>query len=251
MITLFFALLLNVAVATPETVSSPSIDSANAEFLNGNYEDAAQQYLEVIESGNPTGDLYYNMGNSLYKDGRLGEAIASWRTAQWLSPRDGDIAANLEMARLDTRDRLSVRSHNAALFWRSSVSPYEQIWLSACGISLLGFGFILLSRRRRLGYELPFSQVLPTVAVGVPSLILLLSGASQILSLDSKPHGVVIVNEVSVNSSGAGGVILYELHEGTEIEISENANGYLLVNVAGLGSGWVPESSVFIIDPTG
>jgi hypothetical protein len=54
-----------------------------------------------------------------------------------------------------------------------------------------------------------------------------------------------------VNSSGAGGVILYELHEGAEIEISENANGYLLVNVAGLGSGWVPESSVFIIDPTG
>jgi hypothetical protein len=123
--------------------------------------------------------------------------------------------------------------------------------LSAFGISLLGFGFILLSRRRRLGYELPFSQVLPTVVVGVPSIILLISGASQILSLDSKPHAVVVVDEVSVNSSGAGGVVLYELHEGAEIEISESANGYLLVNVAGLGSGWVPESSVFIIDPTG
>jgi hypothetical protein len=191
------------------------------------------------------------MGNSLYKDERLGEAIASWRMAQWLSPRDGDIAANLEIGRGETRDRLSVRPHNAALFWRSSLSPYEQIWLSACGIALLGFGFILLNRRRALGYDLPFSQMLPSAAIGVPSIILALSGAAQLWSLDTKPHGVVVVDEVSVSSSGVGGVVLYELHEGAEVEITEHASDYLLVDVAGLGAGWIPESAVLVIDPRG
>jgi len=61
----------------------------------------------------------------------------------------------------------------------------------------------------------------------------------------------VVVDEVRVSSAGSGGVVLYELHEGAELEISEKANGYLLVNVSGLGSGWVPESAVLTIDPRG
>ena len=251
MISLFYTLFIAVAIETPAMADTVSIESANAAFLDGNYGDAAQQYQDIIESGSPTGDLFYNMGNSLYKDDRLGEAIASWRMAQWLSPRDGDIAANLETARRDTRDRLNTQPHNAALFWRSSLSPYEQIWLSACGLALLGFGFMMFNRRRRLGQDLPFSQVLPSVALGVPSVVLALSGAAQILALEDNPHGVVVVDEVRVSSAGSGGVVLYELHEGAELEISEKANGYLLVNVSGLGSGWVPESAVLTIDPRG
>ena len=249
---MFYALLLLFLPLETQALSDRvSVESANAEFLDGNYGDAAQQYQELIDLGNRGGDLFYNLGNSLYKDERLGEAIASWRSAQWLSPRDGDISANLEIARRETRDRLNVHNHNAALFWRSSLSPYEQIWLSACGVSLLGFGFLVFHRRRRRGQDLPFSRVLPSVAIGVPSLVLALSGSAQILALDNNPHGVVIVEEVAVSSAGSRGVLLYELHEGAELQISENANGYLLVTVVGLGSGWVPESAVLKIDPRG
>jgi len=248
---IFLLLLSTNAIASPELVSTRTLDSANAEFLEGNYEEAASQYQQLIDDGNVNSDLFYNLGNSLYKDERLGEAIASWRVAQWLQPRDGDISANLEMARGHTRDRIAISPHNPALFWRSSLSPYEQIWLSAIGVGLLGLGFLFLSRRRREGQDLPFSQVLPSVAIGVPSLILGLSGATQILDLDKKPSGVVVVEEVSVRSSGASGVVLYELHDGAELEILERSNGYMLVNITGLGSGWVPEVAVFEVDPRG
>ena len=43
--------------------------------------------------------MLFNWGNALFKSGQLGRAIAVYRRAEALSPRDPDLRANLQFAR--------------------------------------------------------------------------------------------------------------------------------------------------------
>ena len=71
---------------------------AEAAYATGAYPKAAQHYQAIHASGFRPAALYYNYANSLFKQGHVNEAIAAYRKAQYLAPRDPDILANLNYA---------------------------------------------------------------------------------------------------------------------------------------------------------
>ena len=65
----------------------------------GDFASAGNDLEEIRATGRRNAVVYYNLGNCFYKQGQMGRAVANYRRALMLSPRDGDAAANLDLVR--------------------------------------------------------------------------------------------------------------------------------------------------------
>lgn len=84
---------LQAADATAE------FDQANKFYEAGKFRDAADAYGKIISTGTSSTALLFNLGNAQFKAGNVGHAIAAYRQAAQLSPRNADLNANLQFAR--------------------------------------------------------------------------------------------------------------------------------------------------------
>ncbi len=226
----------------------PTFDSPNAGFEVGNTAlakgdlAAAEAAYRAVLAVAPDPDVYYNLGNVLWREKQSAAAILAWRTAAVDAPRDPDLAANLEFAHRTTKDALAVPSNVPAWApWMSALSVGEASWMAS---ALLGVALVLVGLRRK------FPQ-LPAVgiAVGLGSLGVVV-GAGVLARAGADPVAVVLVPEVAVTSDLGGGVTLFSLHAGAEVLAAEASGGSVLVVLADGRRGWVPASSVGIADPS-
>jgi len=230
-------LLVLTALAGP-------LDEANTAYVDGDYAAAADGYQLLIDEGAESGDLYYNLGNARYRNGELGPAIHAWRSAQQLSPRDGDIRANLDRARAETKDRLEIASTPGPLFWRDSLSLREQLHLAATLFGLLGL--VLLAGRLKHG--LP--TALPAIVIAAPLAALGVSVSAELQDART-PAAIVLADTVELRSAAGaeGGVVVFELHEGAEVVLVEALGTYAQVALPDGRRGWMRSIELAVVDP--
>ena len=73
--------------------------SANKLYAEGKFADAATAYGNILQTGAQSPALLFNAGNAEFKAGHLGKAIAAYRQAEQLAPRDAELRANLAFVR--------------------------------------------------------------------------------------------------------------------------------------------------------
>jgi len=66
----------------------------NLLYEKAEYAEAIKEYQRILGLGYESSALYYNLGNSYVKQGRLPEAALNYEKALRLAPRDRDIQAN-------------------------------------------------------------------------------------------------------------------------------------------------------------
>ena len=82
-------------------------EEANRAYEQGNYQEAIARYEMLLKHG-VSSQVLFNLGNARFRNGDVGLAIASYRRAQQLSPRDADVLANLRFARQTVPGTVSV-----------------------------------------------------------------------------------------------------------------------------------------------
>lgn len=80
------------------------VAAKNNQEANQKLGEAASQYEAILAGGFQHGQIYYNLGNTYYRQGELGKAIANYRRAQRLLPRNADLEANLRLAKSSAED---------------------------------------------------------------------------------------------------------------------------------------------------
>lgn len=78
---------------------SADFTAANKLYAEGKFADAAKVYETILQTGAQSSALLFNYANAEFKSGHLGKAIAAYRRAAQLSPRDDEIRANLAFVR--------------------------------------------------------------------------------------------------------------------------------------------------------
>lgn len=68
---------------------------ADSAYNATNYRQAAQLYTEALKQSGPNTTLYYNLGNSYYRLGQTGQAVANYERALRVDPSNRDAAENL------------------------------------------------------------------------------------------------------------------------------------------------------------
>ena len=76
--------------ARAEDVTS-AFDRANKLYEQSRFSEAVGAYQQLNQSGLTSPTMYFNLGNAFFKSGQTGRAIAAYRQAQTLSPRDPSI----------------------------------------------------------------------------------------------------------------------------------------------------------------
>ncbi len=212
----------------------------NQLYAQKDYAGAALAYEQALKAG-PSADAHYNLGNALFKSGKIGAAILHYRRAHFLDPRDADIRANLAFARSYRVDKvLTVASPPA----RALDDAFH--WLSRREATLLA-GVLFTLAALSLAAWITWRWTACLVAVPLLSSLALFGFITQQVwtsEVKARPAVVVApeVNVLSGPSEESKQILL--LHDGTEVGIREVRGAYLLVQVPGGSGGWIPEHSI-------
>ncbi len=215
--------------------------AGNEALAAGRLPDAERGYREALAAGAVDADVYYNLGNVLFREDRPALAILAWRRALALAPRDPDSAANLDFARRGVRDDVVTPDPAPAWApWQAAVTADEGMWI---GGAMVGAGLLLVAARRR-------ATALPLAAAGSGAVVVgTLLAAGGLHESVLPPAAVVLVDEVVAQSDLGGGVALFTLHAGAEVQQVEVAAGQVLVALGDGRKGWVAEAAVGTVDP--
>jgi hypothetical protein len=235
----------SAAMAARETEPAELFVEANRRYESGEYGQAVDGYQELIARGVAGAAVYYNLGNALLRDGRLGSAIAAYRRAKVLAPRDEDLDANLRFARDSARDALEPPAPGAIrrtlFFWHYSLSASETIRLAVLA-SLLVFGALSMQLRRRGSEPLRW--------------IALLAGAVLVAAVGSLacrwalPLRVAVVLPAEVEAfsgTDADTVVRFRLHAGTEVRAVETSGDWVRIVLPDGEQGWIQRDQVELV----
>jgi len=246
---LFLAFLLN-GLAWGQT--TPGVDSffnsAAVKYDGANYKAAVEDYRKILKTGFESLEVYYNLGNAYFKEGEVGRAIASYRRALKLNPRDEETKTNLAFAKQFTIDRLEYPQVNffASLF-RGVLSAFSAeeaflIWTILFWGTVCLWGFHFLSRNR--------TRAFTTLATIFVCLLLIISipTAAKIYSQETETRGVLISTEAKIYSGpGEDFTLQFTGHEGLEFSIDERREAYYRIALDNGVKGWVKSDAAEVI----
>ncbi len=223
---------------------------ANDAYSMGQYETALNDYIEIEKNGYHSYRLYYNMGNAWYKTGNMGKAILYYEKALKLNPAGEDALNNLQIAKLQTLDKIDVLPEFIVSTWikdiRNLMSSngwgYTAVGLFAvvC-ILLLLFKFAPTTGGRKLSFVL-------ACVVFLFFIYAVLFAFSLRAKAKSEDNAVVMVPVSNVKSApNSTGNNLFILHEGSKVEILEQAGKWCRIEISDGRQGWLEEKDIEVI----
>ena len=237
-----------------QQISSSLEDATKAEgdsaYMKNDYASAIQIYEALLNRGEAA-DIYYILGYSYFKAGDIAKAILNYERALLLQPGNGDIRANLEIARSKTVDKVEPVPEIFFVSWTKSLinSMSVDSW-AVCGVVC----FILLIVSL---YLFIFSKQIVLKKAGFISGIVFLAvtilanvfANQQKDELTNRNSAIVINPSVTVRSTPSeSGTSLFILHEGHKVGVKDGSmKDWKEIRLEDGKVGWVPASAIEII----
>lgn len=236
-------LALGLLAVTLGHAQNESLFSEATEFYNkGEYTKALENYEKILEGGQHSAALYFNLGNCHYKLGAIGPSIYYYEKALLLSPGDPEVLNNLAYAenmRLDAVQEMP-QSELAALY-QSLVSRFtsDQWAYMAVGLVLLfviaymGYYFLRPANQKRL------ALIGGLFALGLGILSLLMAYL-QLQQYKNDNPAIVFSKQAKVSSEpNANSDLIFTLHEGTKVKVVEGLGEWEKIRIADGQTGWI------------
>lgn len=227
-----------------------AFNHANALYLDGKFEEAAEIYTGILSSGYHSAELYFNLGNAYYRSNKIPSAILNYERAALLSPSSEDIRVNLELARLHTRDRIEeLPGFFLNNWWRSArnltgVSQWSYMSIAAFVLFLVLVSGFLISRSV-LVKKLAFWTGIALFVISVLSFALGLDRRNYIRNHSS---AVVFTPFVSVKSSpDLNSADLFVIHEGTKVTVEDSLGVWRAIRLSDGNKGWLQKDAIEMI----
>ena len=198
---------------------------------------AAGQYQEILDAGLVSGAVLYNQGNAFMRSGQRGHAIACYRQAQRYRPRDPLLDHNLRYALGPGYAEPKRTVLEYLLFWQDWVSygdKFRGLAAAAWVTFALGVAALYVQRRR----------LVARVAVGalLLTLVLAASAAYDWFRFETIRRGVITADGVVARKGNAESyepAFTQPLPEGTEFQVLERRDDWLLILLPGAKEGWI------------
>ncbi|HWH67977.1 MAG TPA: tetratricopeptide repeat protein [Candidatus Sulfotelmatobacter sp.] len=220
---------------------STAFDAANKLYDQGRFSDAAAAYEKLLQSGRASAALYFNLGNAAFKCGQIGRAIAAYRQAEYLAPRDPDVRANLQFARNQIQG--PTLTPNVWQRWLGKLSLNEWTWLTASVFWWLLLVLILQQWRPTLTSRLR-APILILVAVTV---LLGFCLGSALFQTRGTRTAVVIAREAVVRRGPLDeSQIAFTVRDGAELRILDQKDDWLQVSTDLRRTGWLRRDQVLL-----
>ena len=234
----------------PLAASAASKAEADSAYARGNYQEAIKGYESLLKQG-ASAEIYYNLGNAYYRTENITRAVLNYERALLLSPGDGDIRFNLQIARSKTIDKIVPESEMFFVTWyRSlvnimSVDGWGRMALVSLALVIVLFLVYLFSAR-------VWMQKVGFFGGGALLVVFALSNIfawQQSQNLLYRKGAIVVAPSVTVKSTPAqNGTDLFILHEGTKVVITDGSmKDWREIRLADGKKGWLESKKIELI----
>ena len=241
---ILFTSLFVLAVAGKIFAADTATDFnlANKLYAEGNFSAAADDYEKILQTGVQSPALLFNYANAEFKAGSPGKAIAAYRRAEQLSPRNSEIRANLAFVRNQIQGATVRESRWQG--WLGQLTLNEWTLLAAAAFWLT---FLLLAA----GQIHPAFGARLKGAVSLCVVLTILFGTA--LGLQTANHfysqtAVVISTEATARSGPFDEAqSVFTVHDGVELSVLDRHNDWIQITDGSGKIGWLPGKQVEIL----
>ena len=243
---LYFVTLITL-IAQPLYGNPEKIKEANELYANGNYSQAAETYENIIATNGIAPELYYNLGNAYYKLNEIGKSILNYERALKLRPGYKNAAINLEFAQARVVDNVVPVPAFFIKRWLSDLmkmlSSNQWFWIAAIAF-VMALTFILLFVYGATYFIRRFSFYTASTMATIVVISLIFSGIrkNQLLHHNA---AIIMAGSVTVKSSpDKSGTNLFQLHEGTKVEVVSKFGDWTEIVLSNGNPGWVSNNTI-------
>ncbi len=238
-------LCLVIAAGMAAAAENPVARFFRANELYGaeRFADAAATYEQVLDQGQESAALHFNIGNAHFKDGDVGRAVLGYERARRMTPRDPDLAANLAYARTLSEEPDDVSLVRTLLVpLANRMSSDELVWTASLAYTVLMVLLIVM----RLS---PSAARTARLAAGGVAIALVLAGTSaayRIATVDLPAWAVLVGrNEHSIRfEPSASGTEHFAAKPGRVLRILVERDTWVQVARRDGKRGWVERAAL-------
>lgn len=220
-------------------------EKGNAYYAKAQYTEAAAIYQKVIGEGYQSPAIYFNMGNASYKSGDIPSALLYYEKARKLAPGDEDINFNIRFANLKTTDKVdAVPDFFLNRWWTSFMLSF-----SISALSVMSIVFMLLGSAILILYFFSNSVSLKKFSFYSSLLLYLLFALTFFIAgrqtsyFEEHRQAIIFTSSVNVkNSPIEKSNTLFVIHDGTKVNVLDNANGWVKIGLPNGNEGWMKAS---------
>ena len=224
-----------------------NFDKATTLYQKGDYTHAAAVYSSILKSGKESSALYYNLGNTYYKLNNVPESIYYYEKALQLDPENADAKNNLIFANQMKVDAITplpktwVRQLSDGIVGLFSAHTWAV--LSIIGVFAFVLSFLLYYFVERTALKRTFfSLMLVFLFFAIGSYTLAYFCHKQV---SQTQYAILFDKTVRVFSdANAYSSEVMQLHEGTKVEIIEDAKDWVKIRLVNGKTGWTKVSSL-------
>ena len=226
------------------------LQKAEKAYETRQYKKAIESYEQLVKDGYVSSELFYNLGNSYYRNNQLGKAIYNYERAKKLDPNDDDIRNNLKLAYSKTIDKIEVKENffvNAVKTnVLSSFTTTSWAWLSiaACASFFL-FLYLFIAGPSVTVKRISFFTALVLL---VAFFVVYFLGNSARKARQENSFAIITapLSKVYTEPTPAS-ASKFSLHEGTRVRIVEMDTDWILIKLENGNEGWIrlTEAGVF------
>lgn len=242
-IQIIFFLLISFTAYSQDSL----LVKANQYYADGSYAEAIELYRQILSGNMRSAEVYYNLGNALYKKGEFTQAIINYERAKLLAPNDEDIRFNLEIANQHVVDAIVPLPKVFFVRWWTTLSNkfsadgWAKINVVTFILTLIFAGFFFLSSSPGIKRATFWSGIL----VAAISIFSYNFAARQEKKMTEHRFAIITQASVTVKSSPSeGGTDLFLIHEGLKVEINDSLGTWKEIRLADGNQGWLPDSSL-------
>ena len=215
-------------------------------YRNNQYDLAIQEFENILDNNWHSKELYYNLGNTFYRNGNTSGAVWAYESCLKLSPIHADAEYNLKLANLKVKDRVDLPNPPMYLKWYMGIKERysSTMWINITLFILLLFSLTATVSRFLTAASLNYIQGM-FAALFFCSLFFTFH---SIWTENSINQGIIDPPEIEVRSEpNIFSTRLFEVHEGLKVSINQTSKNWVEIELLDGKAGWIENYQIRLI----
>ncbi len=225
-------------------------EKANKLYNQDRYQEAIDTYKKILETGEHSAELYYNIANANYKLSNIGPSVYYYEKALLLAPDDEDIKNNLAFAQNMTIDAIDVIPQTGISKIVNNVTGmFDHNGWAKLAIAFV-FAFVLLFLLYYFSYRTSIKRIyFITSILSLAFMVVSVVFAFQRYESNQKDNpGIVFAQEAVVRvDPKLSSEEAFVLHEGTKVQVDDNFDQWMKIRLSDGKVGWIPSEDIKLL----
>jgi tetratricopeptide (TPR) repeat protein len=225
-------------------------NEATEAYNKGEFDVAIKLYHRILEGGEHSAALYFNMGNSYYKINKIPESIYYFEKSLLLNPKDEEVKTNLGYAQNMTLDAIdSLPQTNISKFYKNITQTFSFdgwaylsiIFLILFVLLYIAFYYFEYSSRKRWAF--------------ITSILFLVLSITSFAfafivqeDFNANNPAIVFADEIEIKAEpNESSQEVFTLHAGTKVNVVEKLNDWNKIKLTDGETGWIPSKEIKLL----